>query len=226
MGWLTRTDNRGFFLLESGAEIQMSRFGLLRSLLFQISQKRSHMLPNATERRWSAHKIFGCDYQSWSWLELAEALERLVTDRGLRFAILIDGLDEFDGDVTELAEYVLRLAKHKNIKMRVASRPWLVFEKAFQNGPQRKMEALTLRDIRLFMTKKPHSSQIFMTMQNHVLEGVFFWVCIVIQSFIEGCRNGDGLDDLHARLRRNPFDFGVCQFVDLLRHVECSFKQS
>ena len=210
----------GFFFWNSGTVMQMSRMGLLRSLLAQVLEHRPHMLPILFERRWNAHELFGGDSQPWTWLELTNALETLVADQELRFAFFIDGLDECDGDSMELCRYILKLANFANVKLCVASRPLLAFEEAFEGRPRLRMEELTREDIHLFVANKLRSSPMFLTLERYMrgpaadlifgiterAQGVFLWVRLVVQSLIDGCRDGDNIMDLQARLRALPSD--------------------
>ncbi|KAF2176228.1 hypothetical protein K469DRAFT_514828, partial [Zopfia rhizophila CBS 207.26] len=49
----------------------------------------------------------------------------------LRFCFFIDGLDEYEGDSTEIAEYLQDLALSHGIKLYGSSRPWSAFARAF-----------------------------------------------------------------------------------------------
>jgi hypothetical protein len=55
------------------------------------------------------------------------------------------GLDEFDGMHTDLIEWIKCLLV-PNVKICVSSRPWLVFEDAFQSVPNLRLQDLTFKD--------------------------------------------------------------------------------
>ncbi|KAF8856104.1 hypothetical protein BDZ45DRAFT_745822 [Acephala macrosclerotiorum] len=99
-------------------------------------------------------------------------------------------------------------------------RPWLVFEDAFKHRPSLRLEDLTAPDIKVFVLDNLSKSDNFAHLQrlkqkeaNHLVleitekaQGVFFWVHLVVQSLLEGMRNGDSLADLQDRLLSLPSD--------------------
>ncbi|KAL9093959.1 MAG: hypothetical protein Q9165_003629 [Trypethelium subeluteriae] len=94
-------------------------------------------------------------------------LNKLVADKGRMFFFLIDGLDEFYGDCKDLDDFLLsNLSSEGNVKLCVASRPWLVFEDAFQRRPSLRMEALIRKDINLSASEKLHEGVMFTHLQK------------------------------------------------------------
>jgi hypothetical protein len=51
------------------------------------------------------------------------------------FCFFVDGLDEFFGKPADLIDYLKSVAVLLNVKLCVASRPWPVFEDAFDQCP-------------------------------------------------------------------------------------------
>ena len=210
----------GFFFWNSGTRMQMSNEGLLRSLLREILMSRPHLIPSLFPKRWTAYKHFGRDIDSWTWSELTQALQALVSRTSMRFLFFIDGLDEFEGSSDELCKLVLDLANQSKVRLCISSRPWPVFEDAFGSGAYLKMENLTGRDIQVFVVDRFNSSKMFGTMARVFPEratqfiqeitakscGVFLWVRIVVESLITGCRDGDSIEDLQKRLNALPAD--------------------
>ncbi|KAK3372959.1 hypothetical protein B0T24DRAFT_621821 [Lasiosphaeria ovina] len=210
-----------FFFWNSGTTMQMSRIGLLQSLLYQNIGSFPDEIPRLFPDRWRYQGFFGYDARPWSWSQLSQAFQALVSDQNKMFFFLIDGLDEFDGDCQELAQFLLGVASTgSNVKFCVASRPWLVFEDAFQRRPSLRMEDLTLKDIRLFASEKLTGNIMFAQLRDHNHEsadmlieevtqkssGVFLWVPLVVKSLLEGLRDGDTVGDLQARLLLLPRD--------------------
>ncbi|KAI1169623.1 hypothetical protein F4777DRAFT_572416 [Nemania sp. FL0916] len=137
-----------FFFWNSGTALQMSRMGLLRSLLYQILSDCPDMIPHTFEDRWEYQELFGYNGWAWSWSELSNGLFSIVSDENKMFFFLIDGLDECDGDSQDLANFFLGITSNrKNVKVCVSSRPWLVFEDAFQSRPSLQIQDLTLEDV-------------------------------------------------------------------------------
>lgn len=216
-GNLTRA---GFFFWNSGTAMQMSRDGLFRTLLYDALQDNPSDVPRHFPDRWRYCELFGTDLRPWSTSELQKAFESLVSMDSARFFFMIDGLDEFDGNSKELAEWIIHVSRRPNVKLCVASRPWLAFEDAFKSLPYLRVETLTSHDIRIFTAEKLQESSMFIEFRNvhpssaeelisEILEkaaGVFLWVRLVVQSLMEGLRDGCTLADLHKRLREIPPD--------------------
>lgn len=210
-----------FFLWNSGSTMQMSRMGLIQSLLYQTLCEVPHEIPRIFSERWEYSEYFGYDHRPWSWVELSGALKKVVDDEKRNFVFLIDGLDELDGDCAELASFLLGILEARsNVKMCLASRPWLVFEDAFRRRPSLRMEDLTKKDIQRFASEKLGEHPMFAQLReidgngakvliDEVTDksaGVFLWVRLVVKSLLEGLRDGDTLEDLQARLQILPRD--------------------
>jgi hypothetical protein len=210
----------GFFFWNSGTVMQMSKMGLLQALLYQSINNSIDLIPILFPERWKSYELFGDDLHPWSWSELALAFKNLTSEKSQMFFFLIDGLDEFEGDHAELANFVLEHSSGSNVKMCVASRPWLVFEDAFQRQPSLRVEELTAGDIHHFVTEKLRDNDMFIKLEmiepneagNLVTEvtgkasGVFLWVRLVVLSLLEGLRDGDRIADLQNRLLLLPSD--------------------
>ncbi|KAH8592623.1 hypothetical protein B0O99DRAFT_629379 [Bisporella sp. PMI_857] len=227
----------GFFFWNSGTTMQMSKLGLLQTLLHDAIKDHSELVPTLFPHRWRSHKLFGGDLHPWSMTELVQAFKILISDTSKRFFFFIDGLDEFDGDGAELANFILEtLSSRTNVKMCVASRPWLVFEDAFQRQPSLRLEDLTAPDIRLFVTEKLSGNGMFVEIQKlhpndakqlvvEVTEkasGVFLWVHLVVASLLEGLRDGDSIADLQDRLLLLPSDLENL-FLKILNQLNPSY---
>jgi hypothetical protein len=211
-----------FFFWNSGSRMQMSRIGLMQSLLQQILSESSEAMPRVFPERWEYQELFGYDKRPWSWSELSEGFRNLISDTNVAFYFLIDGLDEFDGDCSDLAHFLLDILSdgRDNVKMCLASRPWLVFEDAFRRRPSLRVEDLTLWDIRIFVLEKLVENVMFSQLQEHDREradiliedvtlkasGVFLWVRLAVKSLLDGLRDGDTVEDLQSRLLLIPPD--------------------
>ncbi|KAL1635246.1 hypothetical protein SLS58_010367, partial [Diplodia intermedia] len=209
-----------FFFWNSGTVMQMSREGLLRALLYEALQEYPQDIPTLFPERWRHFELFGADPRAWSWIELSKAFESLLATDSKKFFLLIDGLDEFEGACAELASWVIETAARPNVKLCVASRPWLMFEDAFESLPFLRVEDLTAPDMHVLITEKLQSNEMFSRLQNlesknaqslvsEILEkaaGVFLWVRLVVLSLLDGLRDGDTMSDLQGRLQKLPAD--------------------
>ena len=223
----------GFFFWISGTSMQTSHMGLLRSLLYDLIQGQPSLIPTIFPRRWDKYDLFGGDHGEWTWLELTKALEILVSNESLCFLFLIDGLDEFDGNTSELNEFILKLSQSSNVKICAASRPWPAFEEAFIEKPRLRLEDLTRRDIYDFASERLQSNSVFRNMQTlmpqdsqHFISeitdkacGVFLWVRLAVQSLLDGLRDGDTLHGLKARLLALPAELEEL-FMKILNRLD------
>ena len=200
-----------------GTAMQRSQEGLLRSLLYEIFRQ----FPDFIETIWT-----GLDRQPdepWVLHDLRKALHRVSSSLmpHMKICIFIDGLDEYEGDHSDLCEDLAKLASSPHIKLCVSSRPWNVFEDAFGSDPARKIyiHELTRHDIRGYVDD--HLSQLPRwrylaarveyadSLPSEITErasGVFLWVVLVIKQLRTGLRNDDSFSDLQRRLRSLPTD--------------------
>lgn len=216
----------GFFFWNSGTVMQMSRLGLLQTLLYEtISQivrtNSDHSyLQGLFEERWEQFEAFGGGRNIFTWLELRRIFERLLSDDSKRFFFVIDGLDEFDGNTQELNKLIINASRRSNVKICIASRPWVVFEEAFEGRPSLLLEQLTSDDIRIYVTAKfeankryqrlklqdPEHSQGLIRDVARKSAGVFLWVYLVVESLLHGIVNADNMSHLQSRLDALPSD--------------------
>lgn len=230
----------GFFFWNSGTVMQMSKIGLLQALLYESIDRSLDFVPVFFPERWKSYELLGGDLRPWTWSEVARAFKRLLSDESRRFFFFIDGLDEFDGDCTELVDFVLEHSARPNVKMCVASRPWLVFEDAFQRLPSLRLEDLTTSDIYLFVLEKLRGSSMFISLEKRQPQeakqliaevtgkasGVFLWVRLVVMSLLEGLRDGDNITDLQDRLDLLPLELEDLFFKILDRLNPSYFEQA
>jgi hypothetical protein len=157
----------------------------------------------------------------WTLEELMEGFRSLVNQASdtTKLAIFIDGLDEFAGISTELVQFITALS-NPNVKVCVSSRPWIVFEDSFGQGPHLRLEDLTYNDIRSYVTSELAATVAFQAFQKtdpdfssqligtvcSKASGVFLWVDLVTKSLLEGISEGERLSDLQRRLDSLPGD--------------------
>ncbi|KAI0099416.1 hypothetical protein F4814DRAFT_113707 [Daldinia grandis] len=210
------------FFWSAGTPMQQSQEGLLRTLLFQILLECpslvSRVFPEQYKRplrHWEVSKVL-----RWTAKELLDALVSLpsVISPDCLF-IFIDGLDEYSGEHDSLLEIVKSLGKVSNIKLCVASRPWLDFIDAFEGSPWKLyLQDLTMSDIETYVRDHLESHSRFkqLSIRNESAaqglvdkittraQGVFLWVYLVVKSMIRGLINADSMKDLHRRLDDLP----------------------
>ncbi|KAF4921661.1 Vegetative incompatibility protein HET-E-1 [Colletotrichum viniferum] len=208
------------FFWSVGNKIQKSQEGLLRTLLFQIMVQCPELIPEVCRERYSDPFR---SLESWSLEELSEIFERIQHVQSLpnRILLLVDGLDEYNGEPRELTKFLGAIAKSPDIKVCCASRPWPDFLEAFGRSHWTlEIHNLTQNDIIRYAVDNLSNDATFRALRQaqkdesqdlvHAIcdkaEGVFFWVSLVIKSLLRGLQNHDDLDILHKRLAEFPSD--------------------
>lgn len=212
-----------FYFWNSGSSIQMSQAGLLRSLLYQALRAKPSLISSVLPRRWQIFNLLGIDNRQWELSELKEGLEavmRLAAEAPFKLCLFIDGMDECSGKLKDLVDFVKSSGSHENVKLCIASRPWVVFEDGFAQGPNLRLQDLTYPDIFAFTTESLQSSSDFRSLliresnfgSQLVTDiakkscGVFLWVALVVKSLIEDISDCGRICDLQKRLEGIPDD--------------------
>lgn len=215
----------GFFFWSSGSPEQRSQLGSLRSILHDVLEKHTSLMPVVFPGEWE--KAFECATHNvqillskWSLSRLKKAFHDLIRQSSgqLRFCFIIDGLDENQEDHEDLAEYFLELSKAPFAKFCLASRPLQIFEDVFKDCPKLRVQDLTRDDIKLYIYDKLKSNTRMVDLAarypekaNYLVEhlvwkaeGVFLWVELVVKSLLSGPRNRDNISDIQKRLDDVP----------------------
>jgi hypothetical protein len=197
------------FFWSPGTPLQKSMEGLLRTLLFQIfgdSKTDLAVIQSASPWRWyalvSGHSI----HDPWSTGELLKAFASAVRQlaQHSKLFLFVDGLDEFGHDnheQQELVDLFLSLQEHRNVKMCLSSRPWNIFEDAFDGFPSLRLEGLTRDDIVKFVNANCDDSKAFRDRPSgeqsllkgeivKMSDGVFLWVRLVVRRLLVEIRDG------------------------------------
>lgn len=218
-----------YFSWFAGTNLQKSLEGLLRSLLLDIFTKRPRLIRDIKllepeDIRYAIRK------GSYNTQILESLLERLIKKTPtMRYCFFIDGLDEFAEPHAKLITTINSLAKHKNLKLCVSSRPLPPFADAYGGDPenQLKVESLTYKDIQSFVSYKLNANKPFQTkvsadasyqiLKEEPVEksrGIFLWVVLIVRSLLEGLTNGDPIEVLKHRLAEFPEEL-----KDFLLHI-------
>jgi hypothetical protein len=199
-----------YFSWNPGSDkLQKSQLGLLRTLLYESLSSHEELIPVVFPGRWFLLECFGKQVAlpELKINQLHAAFRALLaaTGNSLKMFLLIDGLDEFEGDHTQLVRLIREAHENPAVKVCVSSRPWNVFKDEYQLNPMLRLEALTLDDIELFVGENLAQTPGFddFRITNPVLaanilselvnkaQGVFLWVSVVSEVlkrlFREGC---------------------------------------
>lgn len=231
------------YFWSAGSQSQKSQHGLWRSLLLGLLRQAPGLMPEVCEELWN--KLDDVDRQShdWSLSQLRKSLECFskLSPTGHKFCIFIDGLDEFDGDHSDMVETLLQLSESSHLKLCIASRPWNVFEIGFGGEDRHKIyiQDLTHQDIVKFTRRRlewrsrnswAHSvtteerGRLITTVTDRA-QGVFLWVFLVTKYLREGLDNGDTFGNLQAMLQAfppelEPFFKQMLDSVNLFYHCQ------
>jgi hypothetical protein len=234
-----------FFFWNTGSLEQRSQTGLLRCLLHQILSEFQDLIPIAFPEQYaraysqSVAKESNASAMYFSLRQLMTAFKETVGQSLIPFklCLLIDGLDEFDGDHEELATLFKLVAQSSNLKICLSSRPWQAFQDTFGSFPNLCLQDLTYRDIYKYVKGKFKQSEAFqkLSQKNTALEslvqeivekaaGVFLWVRIVVKSLIRGINNHDDIAILQQRLHLLPSELKPLYDHILSNHIEPVYK--
>ena len=222
-----------------GTAIQRSQEGLFRTLLLQILNQRPDLIPIVCADRWEAP--FADAFNPWSRGQLMAAFSKLGSLETLDCGIcrFIDGLDEYDGDHTQLVSVIRQVGGSDNIKVCASSRPWLEFLDAFQHSKwSLRLEDLTHDDVCKYVRDKLNDDVRFSRLKQDRkaaaeglgleitkrANGVFLWVFLVVRSLLRGLRNEDDVSDLQRRLRELPNDLRE-YFDRMLDTIDSVYKE-
>ena len=232
-----------FYFWHAGTELQKSQEGLLQSLLYEVLYQCPEIMPQVISKRWELCSRTQYTHGHWTRAELLDAFAQLSNQDALkkRFCFFIDGLDEYDGNHSEVVDLVQGFARSKDIKLCLSSRPWNVFIRAFGLGSHSKfhLEDLTQQDIKMYVQDTLGGNKLFCQLSEgkdsarcreledsivRRAQGVFLWVFLVVRSLMEGLTNADRITDLERRLQSLPTDLEA-YFRHMLENIEDIYVQ-
>lgn len=227
-----------FFFWRTGFPLQKTEEGLLRSLLYQVLYSHRELIPILFPNSNSPQDQISSD--SWTIHALRRVFQRLIrqTTVSLKICFFIDGLDEYAGGHSDIADLVSGIADMDNIKICASSRPLPDFEYSFQRRPSLMLQNLTFNDIRTYVTTKFNENAHVANIQENEPDlskqlsseivkrasGVFLWVKLAVESILKGLRNDDNSLELYKRLRELPTDL-MELYSHILRSVEPFYQE-
>jgi len=213
-----------YYFCYKGSKLQKSQEGMLRSLLYACLARRRELIEVVTEdlsrRRsdelseyWNLRRLKGTLKKVISYCESRQTPK--TGHSNLKFCFFIDGLDEYEGDHEELAEFILEIAGLPQVKLCVSSRPLNAFERRFEptHSPNIVLQKLTSSDIRKYVEGRfdncPQMNRILVRPRltsniTHKASGVFVWVVLVVKLLIDAAKNGYSDYDLERHLDSYP----------------------
>ena len=217
-----------FFFWNLGTQMQKSQAGLLRSLLHQILSKCPDLIWEVVPDIWKLIKsrsnaelrYLRLPESAWCLTKMKNAFKSILTQTmlPLKICLLIDGLDEYDGDHDEIVTFFHEVSLFENVKICVSSRPLMIFEEQLESCPRLRLQDLTVNDITIYVREKlsmhrraralaeqdPGTLTTFIEEIVQKSSGVFLWVSLVVKSLLNGLTNYDNIADLRKRLQALP----------------------
>ena len=193
-----------FFDFDVSKDLRNNFEGFIRSLLYQLTRD---LEPANLPGYKPVHE--------WSLRTLEERLKIMIKQRPNPIFILLDGLDEYQGDKWDLANF-LRETASSGVKLCVASRPDRVFNSIFEQIPTIKMQEwnspaidkmVTLMIQRDMATSGFYDREEVVELAKEISEkaqGVFLWARFAIEELRDGWTEGVDLEELQKRLENVP----------------------
>lgn len=221
-----------FFFWRAGSQLQKSVVGMLRSLLYQLLEE----IPETAFILAAKARLNVSRLPLWTERNLANLLATaLEIAAGQKFCLMIDGLDEFEGDTDELLDLILGLESLPNVKCCLSSRPETEFIARLSSFSQLQLQDLNRADIERFVNDKlstyrqgggsPTRRRGLVHDIVDKSEGVFLWAALVTGSVVQGMRAGDDDDMVRKRVESTPSQMESL-FAHMLASVEPIHRES
>lgn len=201
-----------YFFYNLGTTLQKSHEGFLRSLLCDILLQRVHFIQTCFPEIYRA--ITKGEFVQGSeptFNELRKALSiSLNAEPHMRLCMLLDGVDEYKGDLTELLGIMSLIITSQNRKIVLSSRPTATCTAVFSRYGSLHLQDLTQGDIRMYVEEHFMSHPYLQDMTEdedraswsviqQIIEGaagVFLWVILVVKSLLQGLDHYDSISDM------------------------------
>ena len=228
----SRLARANFYFWASGSEEQRSQTGLLRYLLHQLLSDDTDSIARVFPHLWEKLSTMSARERirlslEWNAQALMDGFSRYLKYAlpTKKICLFVDGLDEFDGDHNIVIHFFRDLAEgpyNGRIKLCLSSRPWEVFEKAFQNSvPNLKLQDLTFQDmfayvhdnlrkgrqLRKLLDKDQPNYDLLTRQIVHQADGVFLWIRLVVLRVLENFNNPAAtISEVQAHVHALPTD--------------------
>jgi hypothetical protein len=210
---------------------------MLQGVLHQLLSQIPELLPfvyNIYEDLVKSQRI---SKPEWTFDALCAAWKAITQQRTVRLytCMLLDALDEHEGDNNRLSKFIYELLSGADgiivrIKICVASRNWNIFGEHFGSCPQFAIHEHTTSDIQAYTSERLSGAMASFgeegrlaflpkieRLASHVTtkaRGVFIWVRIVVDELVKGIRDGTPISLLEEKVTQMPEELS-----DLYRHT-------
>jgi len=215
-----------FYFWNSGSDLQRSLQGLYRSLLFGVLYAAPELIAEVFPRQWSRFQAEVGDRRvesvDFGEEQIQEAFDILMNRTGeatsYRFCFLIDGLDEYHGDMMAHEELAFRLrqwTKGHGVKILTSARPRQEYSGILEfTSNTIHLHTLNRSDIEAYCKSRFANDRVagntgdtyeeIISKISSYAEGVFLWAYLVVNKLLEAIRQGDPRWVLQKKLDEAP----------------------
>ena len=201
-----------FFDFRAGVGAANNFNGVLRTLLYQLLSKLPHAAQQ-TKKRFERGSYTESDWVNDS-AALRGAFDFALSTTVQPVLLLLDGLDEYEGNMIELTQWVLKLNR-PNTKVCLSSRPDPDLLAAFRAFPSVRMDIANRPGIRSFLQEtlkaQPSLSRHGAKFVDEMVEdissrsqGVFLWTRFAVYEVIAGDNRREDPQAIQKRLQALP----------------------
>jgi len=206
-----------FFDFRLAEEIGNSMEGLLRSLLLQLMEA----LPQTDDNEALRKSVLGYIQGQWYKLqqpsmdELSKAFRQVLKASRSGLFVLVDGLDEFSGNMMHLLDFLLSLRKYNNLKLCLASRPEAWIREMLGMLPSIHMSEHNEAGIHQYLSLtidrfQPRLNVLkSLNIRDIIVDrahGVFLWVYLAVEEILQACLHGATALEVETKLAFFPSD--------------------
>lgn len=177
--------------------------GLLRSLVIQVIEQLPD-LPLALRATTKPAQM--------SIPALKEIFEKILRTPGLLLFIIVDGLDEYSGNMRLLLDFFLLCSNRANVRLCLASRPHAIIEtmlssQSLQMSEHNSDGIRKYIDLAVKTFEADFSQKRWKVIRKNIekrAEGVILWVCLVIEEVLQAISAGDTMEEIQLLLDEIP----------------------
>ena len=210
-----------YFFWNQGTEMQKTGVGLFQSILYQILKSAPELLtPSCLDR---------LHHEVWEIEDLANMSKEIAqqTELHAKFCFFIDGLDEYNGDESDITQLLQSLSISEHVKICASSRPGRRFE-SFLHGAGRTLDIarFTKGDMRRYINmhlqesdkwqrlveSDPHACHDIIQKISSRARGVWLWVSLVTDDIAKEAEKNEEV----ATLRKivDEFPDGLYEYFE------------
>jgi len=194
--------------------MQKSRIGLMQSLLYQVLKAAPKLIPLVLGDR--------LEHEVWDLENLIAMFEHIAkqTELDSKFCFFIDGLDEYNGDESDVVPMLRVLSASPHIKICASSRPGRVYEEALRHNKRAfDIARHTREDMREYVKSRLTESKKFQRLAavepaceamisqiSQYADGVWLWVYLVTRDIIYEVDRNEGVVTLQKIINEFPSD--------------------